>query len=150
MSHSLVNLFFKLIKQKYVYVGVPVIIQNSRGEILLGKRDKNMATFPGFWGLPGGMPEYNEPIKDTAKREVKEELGIDVKIIKKTKDVYENFPTKECNFHSVDVPFYAKVVKGIPKPKDETKEVKWFKPSEIRKLKLAYSHKKILKGEGLI
>lgn len=150
MSHSLVNLFFKLIKQKYVYVGVPVIIQNSKGEILLGKRDKDMATFPNFWGLPGGMPEHNEKIEDTAKREVKEELGINIKILKRSKNIYENFPTKECRFHSVDVPFYGEIIKGTAKPKDETKEVKWFKPSEIRNLKLAYSHKKILKGEGLI
>ncbi len=150
MSHSLINLFFKLIKNRYVYVGIPVIIQNSKGEILLGKRNKNMATFPGFWGLPGGMPEYNEKIEDTAKREVKEELGVDVKIIKKAKNVYENFPIKECKFHTVDVPFYAKILKGEPKPNDETQEVKWFKPSELKNLKLAYSHKEILKGEGLI
>lgn len=150
MSHSIVNLFFKLVKQKYVYVGVPVIIQNSKKEILLGKRSKDMTIFPGFWGLPGGMPEYNEKIKDTAKREVKEELGIDVKIIKRAKNFYENLPSKECKFHSVDIPFYAKIVKGIPKPKDETQEVKWLKPSEIKKLKLAYSHKEVLKGEGLI
>ncbi len=150
MSHSLVNLFFKLVKQKYVYVGVPVIIQNSKKEILLGKRSKNMSTFPGFWGLPGGMPEYGEKIEDTAKREVKEELGVEIKVIKRAENIYENFPTKEFRFHSVDIPFYAKLVKGIPKPKDETQEVKWFKPSEIRKLKLAYSHKDVLKGEGLI
>ncbi len=150
MSHSLVNLFFKLIKQKYVYVGVPVIIQNSKKEILLGKRSKNMSTFPGFWGLPGGMPEHNEKIQETAKREVKEELGIDIKIIKRSKNVYENFPTKECRFHSVDIPFYARIVEGKPEAKDETQEVKWFKPSEIKNIKLAYSHKELLKGEGLI
>lgn len=150
MSHSLINLFFKLIKQKYVYVGVPVIIQNSKGEILLGKRSSNMHIFPGFWGLPGGMPEYAEKIEDTAKREVKEELGIDIQIIKRAKNTYENFPTKEFRFHSVDIPFYGKITKGIVKPKDETKEVKWFKVSEIKNMKLAYSHKEILKGEGLI
>jgi len=66
------NLFFKLVKQKYVYVGVPVIIHNSKGEILLGKRNMNMPTYPGFWGLPGGMPEYGEKIENTAIREKKE------------------------------------------------------------------------------
>ncbi|HOF44080.1 MAG TPA: NUDIX hydrolase [Candidatus Pacearchaeota archaeon] len=150
MSHSLMNLFFKLVKQKYVSVGVPVIIQNSKGEILLGKRNMNMPTYPGFWGLPGGMPEYGEKIENTAIREVKEELDIDIKIIKKSKNVYENLPDKKCRFHSVDVPFYGKIVKGIAKPKDETKEVKWFKPSEIRNMELAYTHKEVLKGEGLI
>ncbi len=150
MSHSVLNLFFKLIKQKYVYVGVPVIIKNFKGEILLGKRSLNMHTYPGFWGLPGGMPEYGEKLEDTAKREVKEELGVEIKIVKRAKDIYENFPTKEFRFHSVDIPFYGKITKGIVKPKDETKEVKWFKASEIKNMKLAYSHKEILKGERLI
>ncbi len=150
MSHSLINLFLKLVKQKYVYAGVPVIILNSRGEILLGKRSMNMHTYPGFWGLPGGMPEYGEKLEDTAKREVKEELGVDIRIIKRSKNIYENLPEKNCKFHSVDVPFYGKITKGIAKPKDETREVKWFKPSEIKNMKLAYAHKEVLKGEGLI
>ncbi len=150
MTHSLINLFSRLIKQKYVYVGVPVIIQNSKKEILLGKRSKNLSSFPGYWGLPGGMPEYNEKLEDTAKREVKEELGINIKLIKKSKNTYETFPSKICRFHSVDIPFYAKIISGTPKPKDETQDVKWFKPSEIKNMKLAYSHKNILKGEKLI
>ena len=32
-----------------------------------------------------------------------------------------------------------------PKPKDETQEVKWFKPQELKKMKLAYTHNEILK-----
>jgi ADP-ribose pyrophosphatase YjhB (NUDIX family) len=140
----------KLIKQRFVYVGVPVIIQNSKKEILLGKRDINALSYPGVWGLPGGMMDYGEYIEATVKREVREELGVDVKVIKKSSNIYQNPPNKETKFHSVDIPFYAKIINGIPKPKDETQEVKWFKPSDIRKIKLAYSHKELLKGEGLI
>lgn len=150
MKQEMVRFLLNFFKSKNVYAGVPVIIQNSKGEILLGKRRRNMATFPGFWGLPGGMPNYKEKLVDTAKREVKEELGVDIKIIKKSKDIYENFPCKKSGLHSVDVAHYGKIIKGIPKPKDETSEIKWFKPSEIRKMNLAYEHKKILKGEGLI
>jgi len=147
---KLFNIFYKLMKQKYVYVGVPVIIQNSKGEILLGKRSKNMHTYPSSWGLPGGMADYGEKIENTAKREAKEELGVDVKIIKRSENIYQNTPTKNCTFHSVDIPFYAKIIKGIPKAKDETQDVKWFKPFELKKMNLAYAHKKILEGEGLI
>lgn len=147
---NLIKMFFNLIKQKYVYAGVPVIIQNSKKEILLGKRSKKSFTYPSVWGLPGGMADYGEKVEETAKREVKEELGVDVKIIKRASNVYQNTPTEVCIFHSVDIPHYAKIIKGIPKPEDETSEVKWFKPSEIKKMNLAYSHKDILKGEGLL
>lgn len=150
MKESLIKLFSNFIKHKYVYVGIPVIIQNSKKEILLEKRNRKVLSYPDTWGLPGGMPNYNEKLADAAKREVKEELGVDVEIIKKAKNTYESFPTKECKFHNVDIPYYAMIINGIPEPKDETQEVKWFKPSEIRNMKLAYSHKEILKGEGLI
>jgi len=150
MKESLIKIASKLVKQKFVYVGVPVIIQNSKGEILLGKRSKKVLSYPGIWGLPGGMADYGEKVEETAKREVKEELGVDIEIIRKAKNTYENIPTKECKFHSVDIPCYAKIINGTPKSKDETQEVKWFKPSEIRNMKLAYGQKGILKGEGLI
>ena len=147
---KLIRAFLNFVNRKYVYVGVPVIIQNSKGEILLEKRNNKVIYYPGFWGLPGGMPEYGEKLEDTAKREVKEELGLEIEIIGRSKNIYEGKPNKECKSHNVDVPYYAKIIKGIPKPKDETAEVRWFKPSQLRKMNLAYDHNEILKGEGLI
>jgi 8-oxo-dGTP diphosphatase len=149
MIKKLINLGMKWFKQKYVIAGVPVIIQNSKKEILLGKRSKQIF-YPHTWGLPGGMAEIGEPLRETAKREVKEEMGIDIKITKRSTKICEDFPNKECNLHLINIPFYAKIIKGTPKPKDETKEVKWFKPSEIKNLKLAYNHNEILKKERII
>jgi ADP-ribose pyrophosphatase YjhB (NUDIX family) len=62
----------------------PVIIE--KGRVLLN-RD------PGdpFWKFPGGLLEYwdfknkHEALEETAKREVKEEMGIQIKIIKPLK-----------------------------------------------------------------
>jgi ADP-ribose pyrophosphatase YjhB (NUDIX family) len=150
MISSIFKLALDHIKQKYVHVGIPVIIQNSKKEILLGKRSKNVFTYPNTWGLPGGLSDYGEKLEEGAKREVKEEMGIEIKIIRKSKNTYENLPNKECKFHSVDIPFYGKIIKGIPNAKDETKEIRWFKPSEIKNMKLVYSHKTILIKEGLI
>lgn len=135
---------------KPVIVGVPVIIQNSKKEILLGKRKKSISFYPNTWGLPGGLTIQGEKIKNAAIREVKEEMGIDIKIIKQSKNIYEVLPTKESPVHTINIPFYAKIIKGIPSPKDETQKVKWFKPSEIKQMNLAYTHKDILKKEGLI
>jgi len=147
---NILRIASNFIKNKFAYAGVPVIIQNSKGEILLGKRSNNHISYPGFWGLPGGMIDYGESLETTAKREVWEELGVKVKITKRSKNVYENLPNKYIKSHAIDIPFYAKIIKGIPKPKDETSKVGWFKSSEIKKMKLAYSHLNLLKGEGLI
>lgn len=55
-------------------IGACVIVLNLQGEVLMGKR-KN-AYKSGFYGLPGGRVELNEPLKNTALREVEEETGI--------------------------------------------------------------------------
>lgn len=144
----LLKLFPKHLKP--VIIGIPVIIQNSQKEILLGKRDKKILFYPNTWGLPGGLTMQGEKIIETAKREVKEELGINIKILKQSKNTYEILPNKKSPIHSLAIPFYAKIISGTPIPKDETQEVKWFKPSEIKNINLAYNHKEILKKEKLI
>lgn len=54
--------------------GVNVLIINEANEILLQKR----GTFPFKWGLIGGITELGEALEDTAKRETKEETGLDI------------------------------------------------------------------------
>jgi len=133
---------------KTILTGVPAIIKNSRGEILLGKRKSSMLYYPNTWGLPGGLIEFGETIEQAIRRELKEELGTDSKITKYGKP-FMQLPVKECPIQSLNVVVYCKL-SGMPKPKDETSEIKWFKPPEIKKMKLAYSHKKILKEEKII
>lgn len=50
-----------------------VIIENSEGKILLQQRRDN-----GRWGIPGGAMEIGEKYVETARREVWEEVGIEV------------------------------------------------------------------------
>ena len=138
----------KLMFNKRVIPGVPAIIRNSKGEILLGKRGKSAYLYYGYWGLPGGLIEYGETVEQAIKRELKEELGVDSKVIKYGKP-FMNLPTKEIPVQDLSIPVYCKI-KGEPQPKDETSEVRWFKPSEIKKMKLAYSQEKILEEEGIL
>ena len=144
-----ITTLYKLLRSKYAICGVPAIIINDKGEILLGKRSKEAIYYVGYWGLPGGLPEYGEKMEEAIKRELKEELGVEVTEVKRGKNVYERLPNKECNFHGIDIPHYCKINQQ-PQPKDETSEVRWFKPSEIRGMELAYLHKEILIGEKVI
>lgn len=146
---KLIHFISKILKQKHPLVGIPVIIKNSNNEILLGKRS-NKVFYPNMWGLPGGLVEKGETLQEAAKRELKEEMGIDIKIIKKSANIYEDFSKKECNLHLINIPIYAKIKRNKPKAKDETKKITWFKSSELKKMKLAYNHKEILKKEKII
>jgi 8-oxo-dGTP diphosphatase len=147
---GILKILSRFYDQKFVFSGVPVIIINSKNQILLGKRSKSSPFYPSIWGLPGGLVDYGETLENAAMREVKEEVGVDIKILKRSSNVYESLPNEECKFHSVGIPFYAKIISGEPKPLDETSEVGWFKFIEIEKMKLAYNHKEILKKEGLM
>lgn len=145
---GIVNFLARYFRNEYVMAGAPAIIINEKGEILLGKRSSH-TVYPLYWNLPGGIIENGESIEEAIKREVKEELGVEVVKLKRGKDIYQNLPNKHRSYHTIDIPYFCKI-KGIPKPKEETIEVKWFKPEEIKNLQLAYTHKEILKGEGLI
>lgn len=60
-------------------VGVGIMIFKE-GKVLLGKRKGSHGE--GEYAFPGGHLEYMESFSDCAKRETKEECGIDIKNIK--------------------------------------------------------------------
>ncbi|RMG32536.1 MAG: (deoxy)nucleoside triphosphate pyrophosphohydrolase [Methanobacteriota archaeon] len=59
---------------------IPVVagIVWNEGRILLAQRLKTDRTFPGKWEFPGGKIEPGEHPKDALKRELKEELNLQV------------------------------------------------------------------------
>ena len=55
------------------------VIRNSSGEILLVRRAEEQ-TLSGYWEFPGGKVEAGEAEAECLKRELREELGIEVKV----------------------------------------------------------------------
>ena len=58
------------------------ICRKPDGSMLLAQRSKGPSTAIGRWGFPGGMHEVGESILDAARRELKEETGIDAKPVR--------------------------------------------------------------------
>ncbi|MEJ2885420.1 NUDIX domain-containing protein [Actinomycetospora aeridis] len=50
------------------------------GRVLLGLRRADRASFPGVWDLPGGRVEPGESPRGAARRELREELGVDAEL----------------------------------------------------------------------
>lgn len=63
----------KVGQQKLFLVFATVIVTDENGRILLQRR-----TDFSFWGLPGGAMELHENIQTTARRELREETGLEV------------------------------------------------------------------------
>lgn len=133
--------------KKKPYIGVDAVITNDNNEILLIHRTgKN---FNGYWGLVSGMVEWGETVADALKREVMEEIGVEIDILRFTGRYYDKkgrHPSKTV----ICLPHICKIIKGTASPISECDEVKWFKPEEILGMTLAYDHIQMLKDEGLI
>lgn len=50
------------------------------GKLLLVKKSKDDPYHPDEWEVPGGRMEFGEEIEEHIKREVKEEVGLDIEI----------------------------------------------------------------------
>lgn len=59
--------------------GCGAAILDSDGRLLLIQRLRQPEA--GAWGLPGGKIDFGEPAAETARREIAEELGIEIEIL---------------------------------------------------------------------
>lgn len=92
--------------------------------------------------LPGGFVDIGESVEDALKREMKEEVSLDVNI-EKLLGIYSD-PSRDKRFHAVSAVYICKA-KGIPKACDDAKEVYVYKLDEIPFDKLVFDHAQILK-----
>lgn len=136
--------------QDHPYIGVDAIIQNNEGKILLEKRAPRMSAYPNHWGLPGGWIEWNETAVDALKREVHEELGVEIEVIKFVGRYYDT-PNRHPTKTSFALPHICKIVSGTPAAfqPEEVAEIGWFSVDEILQMDMAYDHRQMIKDEFL-
>jgi ADP-ribose pyrophosphatase YjhB (NUDIX family) len=90
----------------------------------------------GCWGLPGGHIEFGESFADCARREFREETGLDVELIALL-GVYSEraFSAEGCgtrrDAHFIGVIFEGRALGRIGSPHDDVTEVMWFAPEAL-------------------
>lgn len=97
------------------------------------------------WSLPKGLVEKNEDIKKTALREIKEETGVDGKIIDEVGEISYWFVIKNEKYFKRVKYFLVEYISGDINPDWEVDIAKWFTSKEALQ-KLTYkSDREILK-----
>lgn len=117
-------------------VSIDLLIENSKGQYLLGLRNNRPAQ--GFWFVPGGRIFKNEPMDDAFIRLCKEELGIDCSITKaEFLGPFEHF-YDDCVFNDSVSTHYVvlgyKIVVDIDTtqlPNAQHHDYRWFTRDEL-------------------
>jgi ADP-ribose pyrophosphatase YjhB (NUDIX family) len=120
-------------------VAVNVIVENEKRILLIKRR---LEPFKGLWSLPGGYVEYGETVENAAKRELKEECGLDIQPLRIV-GVYSDLKRHPWK-HAIAICYVAKKFKGQIKSRSKEGNVNFFEINRIPK-ELAFDHAKMIK-----
>lgn len=115
----------KLHVQQLPYVVVAAAILQREGKILLTRRRLDVHQ-GGLWEFPGGKQEVGETLEQCLRRELKEEIGVEVGDIRAFSIVHHRYPEKEVELNV----FTCSISQGEPKAL-ECMEIAWVHRHEL-------------------
>jgi 8-oxo-dGTP diphosphatase len=96
--------------------------------------------FRGYWALPGGRVDPGETVEQTVVREVKEETGLDVVVVRKIGEYHEKGVQNGVEYDYYPACFLvASISKKIRKQDAEVEEIRLFSLRELPE-ELAFEH----------
>ena len=114
---------------------VDVIIETEGGIVLIERRNE-----PRGWALPGGFVDYGERMEDAARREAREETGLDVTLTDLL-GVYSD-PSRDPRQHNLSA-VYVGHAQGTPRGGDDAARARVY-PVGAWPAPLCFDHARIL------
>jgi ADP-ribose pyrophosphatase YjhB (NUDIX family) len=116
-------------------VGVGVVVWHG-DRVLLIRRNK--APRRGHWSLPGGAQQLGETVAEAARREVKEEVDLEIDLgqIVATVDLIERDRDGRVRYHYTLIDFVAEAAGAALQPGSDAADARWFSLAEIETLGL--------------
>lgn len=117
---------------------VDVIIEmQDRPDVPVVLIERRFAPFG--WALPGGFVDVGERLEDAARREAKEETGLDVELILLL-GCYSD-PARDPRGHTVSAVYVGRA-EGAPEARDDARNLELFDPTQTPPL--AFDHARII------
>ena len=98
-------------------VGVLVV---RRRRVLFVRRAR--APFRGWWDIPGGFLEADEPPQKGAVREAREETGLRIKV----GELIGVYHDRSGEDYTLNLYYHATVAGGRERPGDDAADLRWF------------------------
>ena len=105
-------------------IGVAVV-WNEQGQILIDRRPQK-GLLGGLWEFPGGKIEPGETVEDCIRRELQEELAIDVEVGDRLTTIDHTYTHFKVTLNV----FHCRHIGGEPQP-IECDEVRWVEVAEL-------------------
>ena len=111
-------------------VGAAILVVDVENRLLMLKRSDS-----GCWGLPGGATEPGEVVEDAAKRETREEAGLEVGEMSlfgvfSGPELYYKYPNGD-EVYNVTIMYLSRDWRGEVSLNDEHTEWNWFAVDQI-------------------
>ncbi len=107
-------------------VGATAVIPDGRGRVLLDRRADD-----GRWGLPGGWLGPNESPAECVVREVAEETGLDIEVVRLgTVEFRAASRATSAPHGQVGLVYVCRVLGGDLRPSHESLELAWRDPGD--------------------
>jgi len=101
--------------------------QKYRGKLLIAQRSPG-SHLSGYWEFPGGKCFAKETLESCLKREVFEELGIEILPVCLLGSRKHRYPKRTVNLHF----YFCKWISGNPVPKD-CHRFEWVRPRDFHR-----------------
>ena len=122
--------------EKPVLQVVGAAIIDNEGKVLCAQR--GYGPLMGKWEFPGGKIEQGESDRDALKREIKEELDIDIEVYDLIDESYNEYKEFNVNLKV----FKCRQINGVIRD-NEHKSLEWKQPDELEDLDWAEADKPI-------
>ena len=126
-------------------IGVAVI-RNEQGQILIDRRHQK-GVMGGLWEFPGGKVELGETVEECIKREIHEELGIEIEVGKHLITIDHTYTHLRVTL----TVHHCRHLTGVPQPL-QCDEVRWVSLDDLKHFTFPEANVEIIsalhKGRG--